>query len=335
MDNGLTIAVIVGLLSVALGVLLIALRAGVDREADKVGARRALLDIGRLRASFDEAVSIIERHIADRSKRYDIPWVVLLHDGDDSARPAIERCGLSQVLAGEASTPTTGGLHWHLFDRGVVIELNSEQLDDALLSDTQEKRWEAFVALCGRYRPQRPLDSVVIAVPAAMLADRSPPGRERLRARADAASRRIWIAQNRYAMRFAVYVVVTGCEHLPGFADFAQALPLSMQDGMLGWSSPHQPSTLYQAGWVDQAFDQVEQNLLDNSAELFASQATLRSSTAVLLLPSQIATLRAGAREYLDALMRPNAFHEPFFLRGIYFSGHAERPMFLLSLIHI
>jgi hypothetical protein len=32
-DNGMTIAVIVGLLTVALGVLLIALRAGVDREA--------------------------------------------------------------------------------------------------------------------------------------------------------------------------------------------------------------------------------------------------------------------------------------------------------------
>jgi type VI secretion system protein ImpL len=328
-DNGLTIAMIVGLLLIALGVLLIALRAGVDQEADKASTRRALLDIGRLRASFDEAINTIERNIADRSKRYDIPWVVLLHDGDETVRPAIERCGLSNVLAGESLIPSQTGLHWHLFDRGVVIELNAEQLDDAIASDTQEKRWEAFVAMCGKYRPQRPLDSVVIAVPAAMLADRSPQGREHLRARADAASRRIWIAQNRYAMRFAVYVVVTGCEQLPGFADFAQALPPSMQDGMLGWSSPHQPSTLFQAGWVDEAFDQVEQNLIDSSAELFASQTTLRSATEVFLLPSQIAALRTGARDYLDALMRPNAFHEPFFLRGIYLSGTTERPMFL------
>ena len=74
MDNGLTIAMIVGLLTVALGVLLIALRAGVDQESDKASTRRTLLDIGRLRASFDQAVSTIERNIADRSKRYDIPW---------------------------------------------------------------------------------------------------------------------------------------------------------------------------------------------------------------------------------------------------------------------
>jgi type VI secretion system protein ImpL len=328
-DNGLTIAIIAGLLLVALGVLLIALRAGVDHEADKLNTRRSLLDIGRLRASFDAAVGTIERNIVDRSKRYDIPWVVLLHDGDDSARPAIENCGLPQVLAGDQVMSSPSGLYWHLFDRGVVIELNAEQLDDALVSDTQEKRWDAFLALCGKYRPQRPLDSIVIAIPATMLADRSVEGRERLRARADAASRRIWIAQNRYAMRFAVYVVITGCEQLPGFADFAQALPPAMQDGMLGWSSPHQPSTLYQHGWVDEAFDQLEQNVTDSSAELFASQATLRSATDVFLLPSYIASLRAGTRDYLDALMRPNAFHEPFFLRGLYLSGHAERPMFL------
>jgi len=328
-DNGLTIAIIAGLLLVALGVLLIALRAGVDHEADKLNTRRSLLDIGRLRASFDAAVSTIERNIVDRSKRYDIPWVVLLHDGDDSARPAIENCGLPQVLAGDQVLSSPSGLYWHLFDRGVVIELNAEQLDDALINDTQEKRWDAFLALCGKYRPQRPLDSIVIAIPATMLADRSVEGRERLRARADAASRRIWIAQNRYAMRFAMYVVITGCEQLPGFADFAQALPPAMQDGMLGWSSPHQPSTLYQHGWVDEAFDQLEQNITDSSAELFASQATLRSATDVFLLPSYIASLRAGTRDYLDALMRPNAFHEPFFLRGLYLSSHAERPMFL------
>ena len=77
---------IVGLLLIALGVLLIALRAGVDQEADKASTRRALLDIGRLRASFDEAINTIERNIADRSKRYDIPWVVLLHDGDETVR---------------------------------------------------------------------------------------------------------------------------------------------------------------------------------------------------------------------------------------------------------
>lgn len=327
MDNSLTIVWIVSLLAIAVTVLLVAVRFGVDR--DKAGVRRALLDMGQLRASFRDAVTKIERNIADHGKRYDIPWVVMLHDGSPSDRLTIEDCGLSSVLAGEPIVNPAHAPRWHVFDRGVVIELTSEQLDDAIPGELQEKHWEAFVSLCGHYRPQRPLDSIIISVPASLLADRTPEGRERLRLKADAASRRIWIAQNRYAMRFAVYVVVSGCEDLPGFGDFAQALPPAMRDSMLGWSSPHQPSTMYESGWVRQAFDQIEQNLADTSAELFASQAILQSPTDIFLLPSRFAALRAGMTEYMEELMRPNAFHEPFFLRGLYFSGRNARPLFL------
>ncbi len=329
MDNSTTIIWIAGMLVTAVAVLLVALRFGIDRDGGKAGARRAALDIGKLRTSFRDAVSRIERNIAEHGKRYDIPWVVLLHDGSSSTRPAIEDCGLTRVLDGDGGEPEPDAPRWHFFDRGVVIELESEQLDDPASIDLQEKRWEEFIALCGQYRPQRPLDSVIVSVPAALLADRSPEGRERLRLKADAASRRIWIAQNRYAMRFAVYVVVSGCEALPGFADFAQALPPAMRDSMLGWSSPYQPSALYQSGWVTQAFDQVEQNVADAGAELFASNALVASPPDLFLLPSRLASLRAGMAEYLDELMRPNAYHEPFFLRGIYFSGSAPQPLFL------
>ena len=333
MDNSTTIIWIAGMLVTAIAVLLVALRFGIDRDGDKAGARRAALDIGKLRSSFRDAVARIERNIAEHGKRYDIPWVVMLHDGSAATRPAVEDCGLTRVLDGDAGQPERDAPRWHFFDRGVVIELESEQLDDPASIDLQEKRWEAFVALCGQYRPQRPLDSVIVSVPAGLLADRTPEGRERLRLKADAASRRIWIAQNRYAMRFAVYVVVSGCEDLPGFADFAQALPPSMRDGMLGWSSPYQPSALYQSGWVTQAFDQVEQNVADAGAELFASHALVTSPPDLFLLPSRLAALRAGMAEYLDELMRPNAYHEPFFLRGIYFSGSGPQPLFLRDVL--
>lgn len=333
MDNSVTIVWIAGMLATALIVLLVALRYGIDRDSDKAGARRVALDIGQLKASFRDAVARVERNIAEHGKRYDIPWVVLLHDGSTATRPAIEACGLPSMLDGDAAEPASDAPRWHLFDRGVVVELDSEQLDDPAALDLHEKRWEEFVHLCGQYRPQRPLDSIIVSVPAGLLADRTPEGRERLRLKADAASRRIWIAQNRYAMRFAVYVVVSGCEDLPGFADFARALPPGMRDGMLGWSSPYQPSALYQTGWVTQAFDQVEQNVADASAELFASNAQLPSPADTFLLPSRIAALRSGMADYLDELMRPNAFHEPFFLRGLYFSGSDPRPLFLRDLM--
>ena len=197
MDNSFSIVWIAVLLVTVLTVLVIALRYGIDRSSDKAGARRIALDIGRLRSSFRAATSKIEANIVSHDKRYDIPWVVLLHDGASSARPAIEACGLSQALLSEPEALTEDAPRWHLFDRGVIVELNSDQLDDPTGADAQEKRWEEFVALCGKYRPQRPLDSMIVSVSASLLMDRTPQGRERLRERADAISRRIWMAQYR------------------------------------------------------------------------------------------------------------------------------------------
>lgn len=319
-------------LTAVIAVLAVAIRFGIQRD-DGGQSRRVALDVRRLRSSFRSAVQTIEANLAERSKRYELPWVVLLHDGGTDTRPALEACGLSSVLAGAQPPLAQDGARWHFFDRGLVVELESDQLDAPHGQDELEKRWEEFLGLCGRYRPQRPLDSIVVSVPAALLADRTPEGRERLRQRAEAASRRIWIAQNRYAMRFAVYLVVSGCEAAPGFSPFADALPAGMRDSMLGWSSPYQPAALYRREWAQAAFDQVEQDIADMSAELFASHSQLPTPADLFLLPARIAALRAGAAEYLDELLRPNAFHEPFFLRGLYFSGGGERPAFLRDVL--
>jgi len=169
-------------LSAVIAVLAVAIRFGIQRDDGR--ERRSVLDLGRLRSSFRTAVGAIEANIAGRDKRYDVPWVVLLHDGDAATRPPIEACGISSALAGDQPASTSDGPRWHLFDRGVVVELESDQLDGPVGRDDMEKRWEEFLSLCGRYRPQRPLDSVIVSVPAELLADRTPEGRDRLRHRA-------------------------------------------------------------------------------------------------------------------------------------------------------
>ena len=114
-------------LSAVIAVLAVAIRFGIQRDDGR--ERRSVLDLGRLRSSFRTAVGAIEANIAGRDKRYDVPWVVLLHDGDAATRPPVEACGISSTLAGEQPAWASDGPRWHLFDRGVVVELESDQLD--------------------------------------------------------------------------------------------------------------------------------------------------------------------------------------------------------------
>lgn len=275
-----------------------------------------------LRSSFRQAVELIEGNIASRADRYGIPWIMLLNEGDDHRQLPIEQSGVASALSTEsASAAATQGISWHFFDRGVVIDIQGAYLGSPDDDDASEKPWDEFLGMCRAYRPQRPFDSVVITIPAALLLDDSTDGRLELSKRAKLAHRRLWLAQNRFAMRFAVYVLVTGAEQLEGFSAFASALPEPLRASMLGWSSPYDLSTTYQPAWVDEAVGTVVRSVSDVSAELFATGTEPQGAGAQLLLPSRIEALRGQLQLYVDELMRPSAYHEPFFFRGIYLTG--------------
>ncbi|MES2183299.1 MAG: type VI secretion system protein [Pseudomonadota bacterium] len=292
----------------------------------KTGAdpKVAKIRFDSLRSSFRQAVDLIEGNIVSRAERYSIPWIMLLNEGDDHRQLPIAQSGVASALSSEAaSAAATQGISWHFFDRGIVIDIKGAYLGSPDEDDGAEKPWDEFLGMCRAYRPQRPFDSVVITVPADLLLNDSADSRLELAKRAKLAHRRLWLAQNRFAMRFAVYVLVTGSERLEGFGEFARALPEPMRASMLGWSSPYDLATTYQDGWVDEAVGSVVRTVSDTSAELFAIDDAMQGPGELLLLPARIEALRSQLQLYVDEIMRPSAYHEPFFLRGIYLTGDA------------
>lgn len=316
----LSVAVLIVVVLVVLGVVFwIAAHSAQNKPAAERKIVRLRTD--SLRNAFRHAVELIEGNIASRSERYNVPWVIVLNEGDDPRPLPIAQAGVASVLSAEAANPAAiQGISWNFFDRGVVIDIKAAYLGSPDES-SDEKPWDEFLSLCRNYRPQRPFDSVVVTVPASMLLADHPDARLELERHAKLAHRRLWLAQNRFAMRFAVYVVVTGCEDLDGFAGFARALPEPLRASMLGWSSPFDLSTTYQSSWVDAAMGSIERAVSDASAELFTLDTGMVDVQGCLLLPARVDAIRSQLQLYVDELMRPSAYHEPFFFRGIYLTG--------------
>jgi type VI secretion system protein ImpL len=274
------------------------------------------------KSSFRQAVELIEANIVARSERYSIPWVLLLNEGEDSQSLPIEQAGVAAALSPEAISIASGqAFSWHFFDRGIVLDVLGEFLGSPDDEAAADRPWDELLGLCQKYRPQRPIDSIVVTIPVELLVDDTHEARQELERRARLAHRRLWLAQNRFAMRFAVYVVVTRTDKLRGFASFARSLPESQRASMLGWSSPYDLATVYQSDWVAQALDTVGQSISDAQAELFASDTVVNDADALYLLPLEIERIRANLQQYVDELLRPSAYHEPFYLRGIYLTG--------------
>ena len=293
-------------------------RGGTPEGAARSGASLRLLGAASLRRSFRKAVKLIEKNLATRAERYSLSWTLLLNDG---AELPLSASGLRSALPVdstlEASTP---GLAWHFFDKGVLLDLRTEYLgapDDPAVGGL----WDDLLGLCQRYRPERAFDAIVLAVPCAALLQDPLEGQLALTARAGAIQRRLWLAQNRLALRFPIHLVIKDCEALPGFAAFGAALPEALRRSILGWASPHELDAPFRAQWVDAALDQVNAAVAGACDELCALEGGAADSSAYLQLPRELERMRSSLKVFCEELMRPGAYHEAFLLRGIYLTG--------------
>lgn len=309
-------AILLMLLLVAV-VVAAALRGG----GAKGGRTLRLPGADSLRLSFRKAVRLIEKNLASRGERYNLSWTLLLNAGAAGDVPLIES-GLRSALSADTSAAvSTPGLAWNFFDRGVVLQLHGDYLGGPDDGDAGTGIWDDLLGLCRAYRPQRPFDAIVLAIPCAELLQGDAQGQLALAARAKAIHRRLWLAQNRLAMRFPIHIVVTGCEAVPGFARFGAALPEAMRRSILGWASPYELVAPFRIQWVDAAMDQIVGAVAGSCAELCALEPADADSSAYFLLPSEMARLRAGLKTFCEELMRPSAYHESFLLRGMYLTG--------------
>lgn len=328
LKDQLTLVVLLAMLLLVLAVLGLVVRAATRTEEDEKQPRRLIprLRSDTLRSSFRQAVELIEANLTSRAQRYGLPWVLVLDEGDGSATLPLAQSGISSALGTDASaSAATPGLDWHFFDKGVVIAVQGRYLGGGEEDERRiEQPWDEFLGLCRDYRPERPFDALVLTIPAALLTDPHPDARLELVRLAKRANRRVWLAQNRFAMRFGIYLCVSGAEHIPGFAAFARALPTAQRGGMLGWSSPYDLAASYHSAWVGEALAQTCRTIVDASAELYAAAPGPDIATDYFLLPSRLQALQSQLQLYVDELMRPSSYHEPFILRGIYFCGEAS-----------
>lgn len=321
-----TLLLVTVLVLVLLAIVVSAALRGGGQPAN-AGATGKLRVLGSesLRQSFRSAVELIESNLAVRAERYNLSWTLLLNESADREVPLVQS-GLQSALSADSTLSAAAqGIVWNFFDRGVVVQLHAEQLGSPDPdSGTSTGVWDDFLSLCRAYRPQRPFDAIVLAIPCSLLVASEPQAQLDLVARAKAAHRRLWRAQNRLALRLPIHLVVTECESLPGFAAFGAALPESMRRAMLGWASPHELVAPFQPQWVDAAIAHIGGAVADGCAELCALTAADGDSSAYFLLPGEIDRLRAGLKLFCEELMRPSAYHEPFLLRGMYLTGDSS-----------
>ena len=336
-DNTLLIALSALAVVLLLGMFFlikVALKHGLPlHELTKGVAVAPKIAINSLKQSFRHAIDLIENNLAERSERYNLAWTLVINGGGFTSLP-LAASGLQSALSVDAAKAVSAdGINWNFFDKGVAVQLQSRQLGDPQSKDSHNI-WDELLSLCRTYRPDRPFDAIVFSLPAALLLESNAENKATLVEMAKTLNKRIWLAQNRFALQFPVYIIVDGCDSIPGFARFASTLPAPMRRSMLGWSSPFELSAPFQDRWIDQGMDEITNTLSDACMELSAIELSGKDSSEYFLLPTEINKLRTGLHLFMDELMRPSAYHDPFMFRGFYLTGDCSDSAQLLQGSH-
>src|SRR5947209_4394967 len=281
-----------------------------------------------LKSSFSRAVRLLRSHVTRRDYRYRLPWLLAVGEAGSGKTTLLSETGLSLPLGRPAEQPhgVKQGVNWFFFDRGVVLDVAGDFVLRPDGEPSNKRGWREIARLLQKYRPERPLDGVVLTIPCTdLVAARglTLDSRAKIEQKAACLYRKLWQAQKLLGMSFPVYVIVTKCDEIVGFRSLCRELPARARDEMFGWSSPYTLETAYRPEWIEEAFQNIYRYLFQTQVEVFAERGDVQDPDALFMLPSEMQALKAPLQLYLDHVFKESSFHDSFFFRGLYFCGDA------------
>jgi type VI secretion system protein ImpL len=274
------------------------------------------------RASVSAAMQLVAENSAGVGGRYRSPWFLVVGAAGSGKSTMLNACRIPQTWhEGTTNFGILQGIQWRFFDRGVVLDIPGDGFLDSHKTSSNEGKWKSLLRNLVRYRPQRPLDGVVLTIPCTELMGDRAISPALLGQRADLIANKLWQIQKCINFSFPVYVVVTKCDKIPGFKNLVACLPPECQDQMFGWSSPYNLETAYSSSWVEEGFDQLGPDIQRLQAEVLVRQHDLEDPDDLFLFAGKFQELRKPLRLYLNQIFKQSVYRESLQFRGFYFCG--------------
>jgi type VI secretion system protein ImpL len=288
-------------------------------------ANRYLIGKGYIRTnsvvrSFFKSLEFLEDSLGNDYK-YKLPWYMII---------GTEESGKSSLMSGfthdeiyndekEGSSCT-----WWFLKNGVILDIKGTIFLPKVGFNADEKNWNTLLNMLSRYRSKKPLNGIILTIPANELYGRNKLSQEDIRRRSQYIARKLSFAQNYLGMKLPVYVVVTKTDLVPGFQSFCSEIPVRNRSNMLGWSSPYSIDVVYTSQIIDEGFVTFENELNKIRIEIFSENSTTAMRDGVFIFPSELLTIKTSLGIYIDSIFKSPSVEERFYFRGFYFTGDSK-----------
>ncbi len=257
---------------------------------------------------------------------YQLPWYTIIGAPGSGKTTALRNAGLRFPLAdsmGEAAVRGVGGTRncdWWFTDQAVLIDTAGRFVTQDSDAANDKATWGGFLQLLKTSRPRQPINGVLVTVSVSDLIAKSSAERQR---HAQAVRSRVQELHEQLAVRFPIYLLVTKCDLMAGFAETFAALDKDQRATPWGFTVPLPGPTAQEA--LGPEFEALLQRLNDGLIDRLQAEGDPQRRARIYGFPNQFAYLRESLQEFVQQVFLPSPFEANPMLRGIYFvSGTQE-----------
>jgi len=285
-------------------------------------------DVTQLRERFAEAVATLKKTQTSGRSLYDLPWYVIIGPPGSGKTTALLNSGLRFPLEQRFGREPLGGVggtrncDWFFTDDAVLLDTAGRfttQDSDAVADSTA---WGEFLGLLTKYRKRRPLNGVIVTLNAEELMRQTSTEREenvaRVRRRLDELNRHLKV-------RLPVYLMVTKCDLISGFAEYFEDLGAEGRAQVWGMTfTPERSLAGTAAEDFPREFDALIERLNQRLFGRIEEERDARRRTAVFGFPQQTAGLRNLIAAFVTEVFSATRFDGRLLLRGVYFTSGTQ-----------
>lgn len=303
---------------------------GDEHQAEPVGDEVVQNEIALLQKKMLQALDILKTTKLSKNKSiYELPWYIMIGPPGSGKTTAIGHSGLEYPLKEKMGIDMIQGVggtrhcDWWFTNKAVLIDTAGRYTTQDSHANQDSRAWQGFLGLLKKFRPQRPINGVIISMSMAELLNQTKTERN-LHARA--IKQRLQELQNQLGMTFPVYVLLSKSDLIAGFNEFFSDFDKEDCEQIWGmtFELPTDQSEDNTVGQFNKEFHDLLVNLNGRINQRLMQERDVNRRARIYEFPKQLRLLQSAADDFLKEIFSPNAYEESPLLRGVYLTSATQ-----------
>ncbi|WP_425093577.1 type VI secretion system membrane subunit TssM [Tropicimonas sp. S265A] len=286
-------------------------------------------ELKELSVKLKAALATLRSSKSGRRQLYELPWYVIIGPPGAGKTTAIVNSGLNFPIDGPKDSNAIGGVggtrncDWWFTEDAILIDTAGRYTTQDSDTEADNAAWLGFLNILKKYRKRQPINGALVAI---SLSDLSMQDHETQMSHARAVRRRILELREQLGIRFPVYVLFTKSDLIAGFAEYFEPLGKEDREQVWGFTFDADQAKAREPALArfDDEFGLLLSQINGHMLERLTSELDPDRRGQIAAFPSQLASIRQVAKDFLNETFQETKYEDRILLRGVYFTSGTQ-----------